>query len=175
MKLIESSVKILSKDVKDIDTIVEFVTVKTREKEVNEMYKLIEIAGRTCYKSEDKITDDSAKAFVDRMIALGHWAMLEHGTVYLTALNYEVTAPLMLKYKGNKHSVVHGVYVEDTAKGVFETKMKDLYITTNLRVLVENGWLADLQYITPPTELHEKRTTVKFICDRGVSHKLFVA
>ena len=49
MKLIESSVKILSKDVKDIDTIVEFVTVKTREKEVNEMYKLIEIAVRTCY------------------------------------------------------------------------------------------------------------------------------
>lgn len=47
------------------------------------IYKQIEIAGRTCYKSEDKITDDSAKEFVDRMIKSGHGAMLEHGTVYL--------------------------------------------------------------------------------------------
>ena len=43
----------------------------------------IELAGRTCYKSEDKITNDSAKDFVDRMIKSGHGAMLEHGTVYL--------------------------------------------------------------------------------------------
>ena len=47
------------------------------------IYKQIEIAGRTCYKSEDKITPDSAKEFVDRMIKNGHTAMLEHGTVYL--------------------------------------------------------------------------------------------
>ena len=47
------------------------------------LYKQIELAGRTCYKSEDKITDDSAKAFVDRMIESKHYAMLEHGTVYL--------------------------------------------------------------------------------------------
>ena len=36
------------------------------------IYKQIELAGRTCYKSEDKITEDSAKAFVDRMIKSGH-------------------------------------------------------------------------------------------------------
>ena len=47
------------------------------------VYRQIEQAGRTCYKSEDKITEDSAKGFVDRMIASGHGAMLEHGTVYL--------------------------------------------------------------------------------------------
>ena len=47
------------------------------------LYKQIELAGRTCYKSEDKITDDSAKSFVDRMIKSKHYAMLEHGTVYL--------------------------------------------------------------------------------------------
>lgn len=49
------------------------------------IYKQIELAGRTCYKSEDKITPDSAKGFVDRMIKSGHGAMLEHGTVYLKA------------------------------------------------------------------------------------------
>src|SRR5574344_1945125 len=32
----------------------------------------IELAGRTCYKSEDKITEDSAKDFVDRMIKSEH-------------------------------------------------------------------------------------------------------
>lgn len=47
------------------------------------IYKQIELAGRICYKSEDKITETSAKEFVDRMIKSGHGAMLEHGTVYL--------------------------------------------------------------------------------------------
>lgn len=50
---------------------------------INDIYKQIEIAGRTCYKSEEKITEDSAKEFVNRMITSGHTAMLEHGTVYL--------------------------------------------------------------------------------------------
>lgn len=40
--------------------------------------QLIELAGRTCYKSEDKITDDSAKKFVKMLIDRGHEAMLEH-------------------------------------------------------------------------------------------------
>ena len=47
------------------------------------IYKQIERVGRVCYKSENKITEDSAKPFVDRMIKSGHGAMLEHGTVYL--------------------------------------------------------------------------------------------
>lgn len=40
--------------------------------------KLIEIAGRTCYKSNDKITEESAKKFVAGLIKRGHEAMLEH-------------------------------------------------------------------------------------------------
>jgi len=45
--------------------------------------RCIEIAGRTCYKSEDKITPDSAPEFVGRMIKSGHGAMLEHGSLLL--------------------------------------------------------------------------------------------
>jgi thymidylate synthase (FAD) len=41
----------------------------------------IEKAGRTCYKSEDKITEDSAKEFVSKMIKSGHHAMIEFGIV----------------------------------------------------------------------------------------------
>ena len=40
--------------------------------------QLIEKAGRTCYKSEDKITDESAKKFVASLIKRNHEAMLEH-------------------------------------------------------------------------------------------------
>ena len=49
----------------------------------NDLLKLIEIAGRTCYKSEDRITDDSAEGFVQRMIKSNHGAMLEHAHVSL--------------------------------------------------------------------------------------------
>ena len=66
MKLINSGYKIIPQD-PGLDGI----------------YKAIEMAGRTCYKSENRITKDSAKDFVDRMIKSGHGAMLEFGTVYL--------------------------------------------------------------------------------------------
>lgn len=38
----------------------------------------IELAGRTCYKSEDKITDESARDFARKMTQHGHHAMIEH-------------------------------------------------------------------------------------------------
>jgi thymidylate synthase ThyX len=43
--------------------------------------KRIEAAGRTAYKSEDKITDDSAKGFVQRMLSSGHMSVLEHSNI----------------------------------------------------------------------------------------------
>lgn len=38
----------------------------------------IETAGRTCYKSEDKITQDSSKGFVKGIIKSGHHSVIEH-------------------------------------------------------------------------------------------------
>lgn len=43
--------------------------------------KMIEKAGRTCYKSEDKITPESASKFVRNIIKHGHEAMLEHANL----------------------------------------------------------------------------------------------
>lgn len=43
-----------------------------------QILQVIERAGRTCYKSEDKITDDSAKKFVQDIIKRGHESVLEH-------------------------------------------------------------------------------------------------
>lgn len=131
------------------------VTIKEQESGINGIYKQIEWAGRHCYKSLDKITENSAKEFVDRMIKLGHGAMLEHGTVYLTIT---ATSPEVRKYEINPYSRVKKISV-DGING-------RAYITTNYRVLVENNRLDDLQYQVEPTEHHEKRITVKWILDR---------
>ena len=45
------------------------------------MLKRIEAAGRTCYKSEDSITEDSAKEFVRKIIKRGHHSVLEHESI----------------------------------------------------------------------------------------------
>lgn len=134
------------------------------------VYKQIELAGRTCYKSLDKITEDSAKGFVDRMIKSGHGAMLEHGTVYLripdVSSDGQYVYPAKGKYAGNKYSKLNTKW-----EGPANAQYIVTFVTTNLRVLVENGWTDDLKYICEPTEHHEKRVTVRFICDRGVSHE----
>ena len=43
--------------------------------------KRIEKAGRTCYKSEDRITEESAKSFVQKLIERGHESVLEHESI----------------------------------------------------------------------------------------------
>ena len=45
--------------------------------------KLIERCGRVSHKSEDRITEDSAKTFVERMMKMKHLSTCEFGTVYL--------------------------------------------------------------------------------------------
>lgn len=122
------------------------------------IYKQIELAGRTCYKSEDKITEDSAKDFVERMIQSGHGAMLEHGTVYL-AIPYspfDSKYQEHFKYRNNKYSKI---------SNDMSPYNSIAYVTTNLRVIVENNWMEDLQYICEPTVHHEKRITVRYTSD----------
>lgn len=150
MKLIESSVQII------------------KEKDP---YKMIELAGRTCYKSEDKITEDSAKEFVDRMIKLGHGAMLEHGTIYLKIQEINGHIPPAMLYWRDKANRKYSKVTTVTEHDSYPNTYNVLYITTNLRVLIENNRMDDLQYQCEPTEYHEKRITAKFICDRGVSHE----
>lgn len=47
-------------------------------------YQFIETAGRICYKSENKITEDSAVKFTQMLLKNNHTAMLEHGMIYFT-------------------------------------------------------------------------------------------
>ena len=120
------------------------------------IYKQIEKAGRTCYKSEDKITEDSAKKFVERMINSKHTAMLELGTVYL-AIAEERCDNLVEIFTNNKYSKVN-----------YHEELGFYFITTNFRVLIENSLLYSLKYLCEPTEHHEKRVTVKFTTNQGI-------
>ena len=158
MKLINSKVEILEPTGYTIDDI----------------YKQIEIAGRTCYKSEDKITPTSAKEFVDRMIKSGHGAMLEHGTVYLKYFVEHYCEGLEYKYNSQKeelNKLIERYAYNKYSKVNSARHPGNIFITTNFRVLVENGWLEDLKYICEPTVFHEKRISVRWTCDRGVSHE----
>jgi len=62
----------------------------------NEVLKMIEVAGRVCYKSEDSITEDSSKKFVEMLIKRGHEAMIEH---------YNITAKFVCD-RGVSHEIV---------------------------------------------------------------------
>ena len=118
------------------------------------MLRHIERIGRVCYKSEDKIGDTSYQRFVNMLKDRKHGAMFEHGTVYL-----KFPEDCSEKYEKNRYSVVK------KWEGIS-------YITTNYRVIVEEGWEIDLSYMCEPTPIHEKRYSVKFTTDRGVTHEL---
>lgn len=120
------------------------------------VYKQIERAGRVSHKSEDRITEDSAKTFVERMMKMKHLSTCEFGTVYLY-IDYHNPSfgKIIDKYSSNEYSKCT----------VFPN---EVCISSNYRVLVENNWLDDLKYLCEPTEYHHKRYTVKFICDRAI-------
>ena len=149
MRLIKSSFEILE-----------------QEPGLDGIYKQIEKAGRTCYRSQDKITEDSAKKFVDMLINRGHTAVLEHGTIYLKAKvllsldvnGDEVKEGKLLKYLTNPYSRI-----------VLDNGIA--YVTTNYRVLYENDWLEDIDYLCEPTEHHVKRIAVRVNCSIGISRE----
>ena len=113
----------------------------------------------------------TAEDFVNMLIKSNHGAMLEHGTVYLRIPDIRCDGQYMYpaegKYMDNKYSKVN-----TTLEGPANAQHIVTFVTTNLRVLIENNWIDDLRYVCEPTEYHAKKVTAKFICDRGVSHEI---
>ena len=149
---------------------------------LEDMWKHIARCTRVCYQSTPKENGETDEEFVKRVIlrpdsSTGelnfdkiHGAMLEHGTVYLY-INEESLGTidyfnLLEKYQENKYSIVN-----ENPDDIEGTNSMDSYITTNLRVIYENGWLDDLQYICAPTEHHAKRVTVSFTTNIGVTRE----
>lgn len=131
------------------------------------MLRQIERVGRICYKSEDKITDDSCYKFVDMLKSHAHGAMLEHGTVYMTVGPLYTTQmfDLCSYFETNPYS---------KCKTVTRNNCRVDVITTNYRVICEAPqYIQDMweQFVTEPSEDHERRRCFEFICNRGVSHE----
>ena len=131
---------------------------------LEDMWKHIARCTRVCYQSTPKNDGETDEEFVNRVILRNitngdldwdkiHGAMFEHGTVYLRGF-----IDTLANYHDNKYSKtkINGNY---------------LYVTTNLRVIYENGWLDDLKYICAPTEHHASRVTVSFTTNIGVSRE----
>jgi len=161
--------------------------------------RFIEVAGRTCYRSEDKITPDSAEAFVRKLISAGHLAMVEHSNfVARTSAISEYARYEIIEVAGKYlNTAFDGKYyyiggnltawtqrcseysskdMQSPLEAVFVPFLagyKDLFSLPQYTEKECGEYVGDWQ-ICPhdeiPKELH--RYSAKFICDRGVSHEL---
>jgi thymidylate synthase (FAD) len=156
--------------------------------------KFIEMAGRTCYKSEDKITKDSAEKFVRKLIK--HLAMVEHSNFVIrrevndmpTAATIMIQAGKYLNVVGTNNNIIYvggnltawfnryieitntpsNGYRDESIFNQFLNEYSELFLGTK-RWVIGCPWTI-CPYDEIPKELH--RFSAKFICDRGVSHEL---
>ena len=151
---------------------INFINSSVEEIKQTNLLKHIELCGRVCYKSEDKITDDSAEKFVRNIVSRGHTSVLEHGTVYLVT-----------PYELQDADSIWGKIQRSPYKVISEVRELGYwgYLTTNFRVVVDacDGDLdRALEFIEAnrgrnfPTDRYIKRRTFRITCDRGVSHEL---
>ena len=162
---------------------------------LEDMWKHIARCTRVCYQSTPKNDGETDEEFVKRVIfrvnklkgestdkyikrvdelsSKGklnwdnlHGAMLEHGTVYLFV-------PWLDDVNASLPEVVKHYCNNAYSKENYSYDKLGSYITTNLRVIYENGWLADLQYLCSSTEYHAKRITVSFILESVTSFVYF--
>jgi len=126
-------------------------------------HKLVNLFPELSNYKEENLEDSplyenrTAEEFCAMIKKNGHLSVFEFGTVYLKVPSGSLFD--FSKYSANKYSIVK----------VFNL---DKYITTNMRVIVENGWEQDLNYLCEPTQYHEKRVTAEFICSRAIANEI---
>ena len=133
---------------------------------ISSIYKHIEKCTRVAYKSEDKITENSAASFINKLIIMRHLAPMEFGTVH-----FKIPTTLFRTF------IEDLIYCNLYNKEWLKYKAVDSYIyfTTNYR-----HWLElekKVSYIreyfdSEDNEYYPKRYTVKLITSRTVSHEV---
>lgn len=171
--------------------------------------KHVELCGRVCYKSEDKITDDSAEKFIAGIIKRGHEAVLEHARITLNLSKNQDTFRLIeviCKYM-HKRGLDAYLAVTDAPFGDGPVVSGNIRAWRELcRYMFINGhffpdvikrmWYENAPFF--PEYIHEddehiydtltdidpnnpyfpgdpvthRWHTLRFICDRGVSHEI---
>lgn len=133
---------------------------------ISGIYKHIEKCTRVAYKSEDKITEDSAVSFVNKLINMKHLAPMEFGTIHFKM-------PITLLKTFAEDLMYHNLYNMEWLK----CKAADnyAYFTTNYRhwlVIIDKvDYLKDY-FTEEDNEYYPKRYTVKLITSRTVSHEV---
>ena len=116
--------------------------------------KRIELCGRVCYKSEDKITEDSARTFVEKLLRRGHTSVLEHARVMIPESGFRSLIP---------GSIPMGVASRISERGC--------HMTSNVRdylVLFPGTEAGQIGCLIPADDY----MTVRFTCDRAIANEL---
>lgn len=100
--------------------------------------KLVEEIGRTCYKSNDLITENSYKSFCNGLLNRKHYAMLEHAVFHFVmpigiARRYLPFDTTFTSDNASSHMIIDKIIVSSISKG-YESKV---LVTANLRTLIE--------------------------------------
>lgn len=120
-----------------------------------EALQLIEAAGRTCYKSEDKITIDSAPKFAEMILKRGHDSVVEHASATVRFIcdrgvtheivrhriaSYSQESTRYCDYNGGHVAFVIPPWCEDIAPGEYELLNQPMSCS-----LESLGWFAAME------------------------------
>jgi len=162
--------------------------------EANTPLQKLELCGRVCYKSEDKICDGSAERLINSIIRRGHDSVLEHFRIM-------VTGEFEHKFGGFRnvfehHQTMkenhHRRYLEHTSKNVVignarawrlwlqEDIDKKKYVAQALALqypvlfadLLVGMYFCDNAELKYKVEEANDYMTLRIICDRGISHEI---
>jgi len=131
--------------------------------------KLIEYAGRNCYKSEKNITEESSSDFIKGIITRGHTSVLEHASASFRIITNRGVTHEIVRHRLASYSQESSRYCNYTKKGItfidpaegFEIKPEDLEIILELfdaasiayNKLIKNGVKTDLARTVLPNGL----------------------
>lgn len=94
-----------------------------------EILKKLERAGRTCYKSEDRITDDSAKKFVAGILKSQHLSVIEHQSITVRIITDRGVTHEIVRHRVASYSMESTRYVNYEKKGIQFIRPVDFDLT----------------------------------------------
>lgn len=90
--------------------------------------KLIELAGRVCWKSEDKISDDSSSKFIKMLMGKNHMSVLEHASATFRIITDRAIANEIVRHRTGKFSQESSRYCRYDNKGMKFVIPCDMYL-----------------------------------------------
>lgn len=102
-----------------------------------EILKKLERAGRTCYKSEDRITDDSAKKFVAGILKSQHLSVIEHQSITVRIITDRGVTHELVRHRICSFSQESTRYVNYEKKGIQFIRPVGFYLTEQDKHVLE--------------------------------------